>query len=166
MSAAAVQSKYDPAYAVLAERLCRTVHATDQQLADILDVSVATIGAWKNAHPEFMEALTRGKADADAEVRAALFKRATGYTYKRQRICQNKDVAWIEEHDEHVPAETTAAIFWLCNRDKANWQQRQTTSHEVIKPITLAYALPEKSDHLKAVQAIDVTPSPSQQKAG
>ena len=64
--------KYNAEAPVWALRLCR-LGATDTQLADAFGVAESTISRWKIEHPEFQEALKKGKAFADAEVADALF---------------------------------------------------------------------------------------------
>jgi hypothetical protein len=60
---------------------------------------------------------------------------------------------------EHVPPDTTAAIFWLKNRDPAHgrdaWQLEHVTGKYVIsdKPMTEEEWIRERG-----AQAIDVTP--------
>jgi hypothetical protein len=108
----------------------------DAELAVAFGVCVDTIDQWKRKHPEFNRALKRGKEQADMEVANSLFKRATGYSYKDTHIMANK----VKEYDEngkvarqytepllisitkHQPPDTTAAIFWLKNRQKEYWR--------------------------------------------
>ena len=52
---------------------------TDEQIAEKLDISVASFYNYKNEHLEFLESLKKGKEVADYEVENALFKKATGY---------------------------------------------------------------------------------------
>ena len=55
-------------FAEQAKKLC-LLGATDESLADFFGVSTTSIYNWKNAHPEFVEALKEGKDIADATVR-------------------------------------------------------------------------------------------------
>lgn len=157
---------YDPSYAVIAERLCRTFGATDEQLAAMLDVSRPTINSWKLEHPAFRLALEAGKEHADQQVEQAIFKRAVGCTVQETKWFMHDGVAWAETYEKHLPSETLAGIYWLNNRKPDKWKQRQTTELEVSKPIPLAYALPDQAPshpHLTIVgrsEIIDVTTSP------
>src|ERR1041384_7074197 len=49
---------------------------TDDELAEALGISERTLENWKLRHPEFLEALKRGKSLADAEVAHSLYRRA------------------------------------------------------------------------------------------
>ena len=64
--------------------LCR-MGATEEEICRKFSVSVSAFNVYKNQHPELVEALKRGKVDADDAVEAALFRRATGYSYEEVR---------------------------------------------------------------------------------
>jgi hypothetical protein len=51
---------------------------TDIEIADQFGISPDTLCEWARRHPEFAEGLKAGKAEADAEIAAALFERARG----------------------------------------------------------------------------------------
>ena len=54
----------------------------------------------------------------DIQVENALLKRALGYDYQEQRIEKSdKDGTKIIQTIRHVPADTTAQIFWLKTAD-------------------------------------------------
>jgi hypothetical protein len=60
---------------------------------------------------------------------------------------------------EHVPPDTTAAIFWLKNRDPANWrdawQLEHVTGKYIIsdKPMTEEQSIKERAIDLEATEA-------------
>lgn len=121
---------YREEYAGQATKLC-LLGATDAQLGDFFGVSEQTINAWKKAQPEFLESLRVGKADADANVAHSLYRRALGYSHEAVKIvadAKSGDSA-IVPYTEHYPPDTTACIFWLKNRRKAEW--RDKVEHEV-----------------------------------
>lgn len=119
------------------EKLCR-LGATDKDLADFFDVSEQTINTWKQKHPEFLESLKRGKLAADAEVADRLYQRAIGYSHESEKIFNNNGEALRVEMTEHYPPDTTAAIFWLKNRQPEKWRDRQQHEHSGPdgKPLT------------------------------
>ena len=123
-------TKYKPEYAKLARKLCaHPFGATDAQLAEFFEVSEDTINEWKKVQPEFSESLKEGKADADNQVEVSLFKRATGYSHPAVHISQYKGDPVEVEYTEHYPPDTTACIFWLKNRRKEKWRDKQ--EHEI-----------------------------------
>ena len=55
-----------------------------------------------------------------------MLKRALGYDYTEQRIEKSdKDGTKIVQILKHVPADTTAQIFWLKNRKPDVWRDRR-----------------------------------------
>lgn len=98
---------------------------TDADLSRVWGVSTQTINAWKHSKPGFLDAIKRGKDSADAFVAERLFKRATGYTHKAVKIFNDGGVPMIVDYEEHYPPDTGAAIFWLKNRQKAVWRDKQ-----------------------------------------
>ena len=121
-------TSYKPEYATQALKLCR-LGATDKELADFFGVSEQTINAWKDSAPEFLESLKEGKTLADAEVADKLFKRATGYSHQAVKIVANANTGQehIVPYTEHYPPDTTAAIFWLKNRQRDKWRDKVDT---------------------------------------
>ena len=121
-------TSYKPEYATQALKLCR-LGATDKELADFFGVHEDTITEWKRVHPEFSVSLKEGKTLADAEVADKLFKRATGYSHQAVKIVANANTGQehIVPYTEHYPPDTTAAIFWLKNRQRDKWRDKVDT---------------------------------------
>ena len=111
-------------YAVQAEKLC-LLGATDIQLADFFGVSEQTINAWKHAQPEFLEALKDGKEKSDNAVVRSLYRKAIGYEYESEKVfCTDGQIVRAPIR-EFVPPSDTAMIFWLKNRQKDKWRDKQ-----------------------------------------
>jgi hypothetical protein len=124
---------YDPAYAKQAAKLC-DFGATDDELADFFDVHRATIYRWKHEHPEFCDAVKTGKDVADERVERSLYQKATGYNVTEEqavklKVDKYKEEVEVVQVEKHVPADTTAAIFWLKNRRKDDWRDRKEVEH-------------------------------------
>lgn len=117
-------SKYKPEFAIQAEKLCR-LGATDKAIADFFEVNEDTINEWKKKHTDFSESLKRGKIQADAEVADKLFQRATGYSHPDVDIKVIGGKIKKTKLIKHYPPDTTAAIFWLKNRAKDIWREKQ-----------------------------------------
>lgn len=116
-------SRYKSEYAEWAEKMAK-LGATDAELADAFGVTEKTINEWKKAHVEFSLSLKKGKLLADAEVAAKLFHRATGYEHPEDDIRAINGEIVITPTIKHYPPDTTAAIFWLKNRQPAKWRDR------------------------------------------
>jgi DNA-binding XRE family transcriptional regulator len=110
---------------------------TDEQIAKNLGISRDTLYVYKKEHPDFSDALKRGKEVVDREVENSLLNNALGYDYTEQQAikvkevyydtqgkrCENEEVKIIEI-TKHKPAETTATIFWLKNRKPEQWRDK------------------------------------------
>lgn len=116
-------TKYQKAYAEQARKLCLLGY-TDAELADFFEVDEATINRWKIAHEEFCESIKKGKGVADGEVAAKLFHRATGYEHPEDDIRAVDGTIVITPTVKHYPPDTTAAIFWLKNRQSKKWRDK------------------------------------------
>ena len=124
-----------------AEKLC-LLGSTDKEMADFFDVSESTINLWKQKHPEFSESIKRGKISADANVASRLYKRAIGYEHDDVKIFNDNGEPLIVPMIKHVQPDTTAAIFWLKNRQPARWRDKQEVDvtvsplNELLKQIS------------------------------
>lgn len=102
---------------------------TDEEIADIVGISSRTLRTWKHDKPGFLPSLKEAKYAADQLVEASLFRRAIGYTHKAVKMFQHEGLVIKEEYEEHYPPDTTAAIFWLKNRQPADWRDKQEIAH-------------------------------------
>ena len=110
----------------------------DGQIAKNMGISEATLYNYKNKYPEIRQALQKGKEIVDIEVENALFKKALGYNTTVQKAFKLKDIVYGENgkkiseterieyatEEIHIPADTTAQIFWLKNRKKQQWRDK------------------------------------------
>ena len=128
------KSAYRDEYAVWALKLTR-LGAIDKQLAEAFEVSVSAINRWKKEHIEFSEALKKGKAFADANVADALYHRALGYAHPDTHISNYQGEITKTPITKHHPPDTTAAIFWLKNRQPKQWRDRQEHTGADGQPI-------------------------------
>ena len=106
---------------------------TDEEIAHNCGVGVSTLKAWKVQHQDIQDALKEGKEVIDLMVENALLKRALGYeyietTHERVKVGVDDDGQPIHEMvvtktvTKMVIPDTTAQIFWLKNRKKAEWR--------------------------------------------
>lgn len=122
-------TKYKDEYAKQAYKLCLLGYI-DTELADFFEVADSTIYEWKDNYPEFSESLKKGKAVADSNVADRLYQRAMGYQGKEVKTATHEGVITdSKEYIKDYAPDTTAAIFWLKNRQKGKWRDRQ--EHDV-----------------------------------
>lgn len=122
---AGAPTKYKTEYEDQAYKLC-LLGATDKDLADFFDVEESTINNWKIAQPEFLESIKKGKTMADANVADRLYQRAIGYEHPETITASYQGmITDIKEVTKHYAPDPTAAIFWLKNRQRDKWRDRQ-----------------------------------------
>ena len=107
---------------------------SNTQLAEKIGIKENTLYVWMSQHVKIKEALKKGKEVADFEVENALFKNATGYYQKINKVHKIKTIKVVEgkrlETEELVEKEeevffqpnTAAQIFWLKNRKSDAWK--------------------------------------------
>jgi low affinity Fe/Cu permease len=78
---------------------------TDESIADFVGINRSTLHEYKKAYP--------------------LYEAAIGYTHPEEKIFCHKGSITRVETLKHYPPDVVAAIFVLCNKDKANWQHVQ-----------------------------------------
>lgn len=121
--AAGAPTKFKPEYITQAKKLA-WLGATDDFLADFFNVTKQTINNWKKSNPEFFDSLKKGKQVADTAVVKALFRRATGYAHKEDKIFQYEGCPIVVPTVKHYPPDTLACIYWIKNRLKDEWKDR------------------------------------------
>ena len=116
-------TRYKSEYAEQSYKLCLLGY-TDKELATFFNVCEATINNWKLNHKEFLESLTRGKDMADGEIVDSLYNRALGYEHPDTHISNYMGEITKTKIIKHYPPDTTAAIFWLKNRQSGKWRDK------------------------------------------
>ena len=116
------KTKYKPEYAATAEILCQ-MRADNPILAEYFGVALSTIGLWLQKHPEFSDAVKRGKFIADGKVANALYKSAVGehYVVSERHNAQTGEVITLAKQ---IAPDFRAQQFWLSNRQPKLWRHK------------------------------------------
>lgn len=122
---------------------------TEEQIAKNIGIDKATLYRWKIKDCNICNALKKGKEVIDFEVENALLKRALGYTITINEQKIDKDGCVHDtKRDVHVPGDTTAQIFWLKNRKKEQWREKQDFSIEnAPTKIMIVNSLPKDDEN-------------------
>ena len=131
-------TKYIPAYAEQARKLA-LLGMTDKEMAEFFMVSESTLNNFKKVHPEFLESLKAGKEGADIEVAASLYRAAIGggtILETREEVDTDGNVI-TKKTVKELPANVTAQIFFLKNRQPRHWRDKIVVEDET-PPDTLA----------------------------
>lgn len=134
---------------------------TDEQIAHNMKISSSTFYKYKDEHSEISESLKKGKEIIDYEVESSLLKKCFGYNAKIKKNMKVKRVEYndegyksneyeeiIEVYDEvHVPADTTAQIFWLKNRKNDKWRDKPQEQIKDDEGVTIIDDLPKSENN-------------------
>lgn len=125
--------KYNPEYNLQVLKLA-ILGAKDKEIADFFGIVESTLNLWKKKYPEFSESIKKGKMEADMNVASSLYQKAIGFKAKTQKAIKvrshkngegsTEDVKVITVEEQHPP-DTTAAIFWLKNRQPDLWRDKK-----------------------------------------
>lgn len=97
---------------------------TEEQIAEVIGVSRTTLNNWKGVFPEFLYAVRKSRQMADELVEAALFNRAVGYSHPEEKVFCSEGSIVTHDTVKHFPPDTTAAMFWLRNRQPEKWREK------------------------------------------
>lgn len=99
---------------------------TSEQIADFLEIDQDTLFEWRKKHPEFSESLKKARDFCDELVELSLYNRARGM---KRRIMVTESDGSTSEKIEEIPPDATSMIFWLKNRKRELWKDRQDIEH-------------------------------------
>ena len=107
---------------------------TDREISKYIGVGYSTFNRILANDKEFKESLKKAKLKADITVENSLYKRATGYDIEQEIVeyipgpGDKPKVKGVKKIKKHIPADVTAQIFWLKNRQPAKWRDKQETN--------------------------------------
>src|SRR5271154_113815 len=115
---------YNARFVKVVENLCRR-GATDGEIAESLQVDRLTLVAWRGKYEAFAQAFKLGREPADERVIRSGYERAVGYTFDSEKIVTvDKQVVRVPIK-EHVPPDPAMIQYWLNNRRRGEWRNRQ-----------------------------------------
>lgn len=123
-------------------RLALLAGKTDAETAVIVGVSLRTFERWKVSRPEFMTG--DWKAKADSVVEASLYQRAIGYDAPDVHVSSYEGHVTVTPITKHIPPDPAAAMFWLKNRKRDEWGDREPGNGKLVNiNITFAPETPQ-----------------------
>lgn len=107
---------------------------TDEQISEKMGINRRTLTDWKNKYDPISLTLKRGKEVVDRQVENALLRRALGYEYEEvKEKFEGEELTERTVTKKEVIPDVTAQIFWLKNRKREAWADRQNI--ELSQPI-------------------------------
>jgi len=129
-------------------KLC-LLGAIDKEIADFFEIEEKTLNNWKKQYPEFLQSIKKGKEIADTNVANRLYQRAMGYEHEDLFITQYQGGIVKEKIMKYYPPDTVACIFWLKNRQRKHWSDKQELSHEIINDLPFIINIKHRGDNTK-----------------
>ena len=71
--------------------------ATEAEIAENLGIHKSVFCKYKNQYKELNDLCKNGRKKAVQEIKAALFKRATGFTYTETKLIEDSEGYWKKE---------------------------------------------------------------------
>ena len=117
------ESNVKPRFAEIKEWL--KAGATDKEIAENLGVNPKVLCRYKNQFSDLNELFKNGRLKAVQEIKAALFKRATGFTYTEKKVINSeKNGLTVETYTKVALPDPASAMILLKHWDKENeWTQ-------------------------------------------
>ena len=100
---------------------------TEEQIAHNMGIRRETLIQWKKRDVNISNALKSGKEVVDRQVENALFKTATGFYYDEETVTNQGEVVTVRKYSK---PNTTAQIYWLKNRKREVWTDKQEVQLE------------------------------------
>ena len=100
---------------------------TEEQIAHNMGIRRETLIQWKKRYVNISNALKSGKEVVDRQVENALFKTATGFYYDEETVTNQGEVVTVRKYSK---PNTTAQIYWLKNRKREVWTDKQEVQLE------------------------------------
>ncbi len=94
------------------------------EIARAVGTTERNLYRWAARYDEFSHILKTAGIVADDRVELTLYQRAVGYEVKTEKIFKDGASIIRVETTEHVPPDVTAQIFWLKNRRRDKWSER------------------------------------------
>lgn len=124
------------------------IGATDKEIAENLGINKATICEYKKKYPEFNELIKEGRKAPVQAIKAALFKRAIGFTYvERSVVDSEKNGLTVTETTKMVLPDPASCLILL-----KHWDKEMEWSHD---PATLKLKKEElelKKKHMESME--------------
>lgn len=132
-------SKYDTEIKPHIDEIRKAVEAgaTVKEIATAFGIAESTLHKYRKEKKELSAAFARGREKVCIEIKAALLKKAIGFTYEEEKKVARKDkdgesIVLIEKYKRQcLPSETAAAML-LRNYDE-NWRDNDNNTAKIKK---------------------------------
>lgn len=146
-------TQYHPDYVKIARVMAR-LGATDKEMAEAMGVTISCLRVWRGTYKQFANAVKIGKEQANERVKHAMYEKACGYAHDDMEYkVVDKELIAIPVV-KHYPPDTRAGMFWLMNRDPANWKSNPDGAEEKeAPPLTINFQVAEAKKDITITNA-------------
>ena len=105
------------------------------QMGKVLGIEPRSMASLIEGDDKFYLAYAEGKREPDMMVQRSLFRKACGYEYQEVTVTEHLDAddqlinKTVVTRNKHQSPDTSAAVFWLKNRMRSEWQD---TFHSAV----------------------------------
>lgn len=97
------------------------IGATEKEIAENLNVNQKVFCGYKKQYPELNELIKKGRKAPVQAIKAALYKKAVGFTYTESKFIESeKNGITKEVYTKYSAPDPTAALMLLKHWDKEN----------------------------------------------
>lgn len=127
-------SKYETEVKPHIEEIRKAVEsgATMEEIAKAFGIAVSTLQKYKAEKKELSDAFARGREKVVIDIKAALLKKALGFSYDEEKRVGKKDkdgeqIILVERYKRYCPPSETAARMLLNNYDE-DWHDNDNAT--------------------------------------
>ena len=98
----------------------------NREMAEFFNVTESVIETWRRSHPEFEEAIKRGKQHASMNVVKSLYKMCIGFDVVETKVMEGTNakgdpVSYKITNTRYVQPNIKAIMYYLQNKEKNLW---------------------------------------------
>ena len=102
--------------------------ATEKEICDNLGINAKVFCKYKNEHKELNDLVKNARRRPVQQIKAALFKRATGYHYQETTTVMSEKGTQVTTYNKYLPPDPASAMILLKHWDKeTEWTQDPAT---------------------------------------
>lgn len=102
--------------------------ATEKEICDNLGINAKVFCKYKNEHKELNDLVKNARRKPVQQIKAALFKRATGFNYIESTTVVSEKGTQVTTYNKYLPPDPASAMILLKHWDKeTEWTQDPAT---------------------------------------
>lgn len=107
--------------------------ATEKEICSALGVALSSFYEYKKAFPELAKALRTGRQTVIMNIKAALYKKAVGYSYEEKKgVKKGSETVGVEVYQRQCLPDPVAAAMLLRNYDP-EWRDKDAKTMDAKK---------------------------------